>query len=82
MMNMGPTPEEAKRTNDAIEARVNFLFSKKGYITIFVVLLLAVGLIYGVWSVINGIVQCMDGYNYETKVIDGESIYINQCDAY
>jgi hypothetical protein len=24
----------------------------------------------------------MDGYNYESEVVDGETLYLNQCDAY
>jgi len=38
--------------------------------------------IYGIWSGISGWIQCMDGYNYKSEVVDGETLYRNQCDAY
>lgn len=79
-MNMGPTPEEAKKTNDAIDAGVNFIFSKAGVVTIVLVVLVAAALIYGIWSVVNGWVQCMDGSNYAREIVDGETLYLNQCE--
>jgi hypothetical protein len=82
MDNLGPTPEEARASAAATEKTISFLTSKLGIFLIVVAILLAGLIIYGIYSGINGWVQCMDGYNYESEVVDGETLYLNQCDAY
>ena len=82
MDNLGPTPAEAQASAAAIEKTINFFTSKLGIFLIIVAILLAGLIIYGIYSGINGWVQCMDGYNYESEVVDGETLYLNQCDAY
>jgi hypothetical protein len=82
MDNLGPTPEEAQASAAAIDKTISFFTSKRGILVIILVLLTAIALIYGIYSGINGWVQCMDGYNYSSEVVDGESLYINQCDTY
>lgn len=82
MDNMGPTPEEAAATAAAIDKAVGFFSSKRGILVIVITVLLAIALIYGVYSLINGWVQCMDGSNYVSEVVDGETFYINQCSDY
>jgi hypothetical protein len=82
MDNLGPTPEEAQAAAAAFDKKIDFFTSKRGILVIILVLATAVALIYGVYSVINGWVQCMDGYNYSRQVVDGETLYINKCDAY
>lgn len=82
MDNLGPTPEEARASAAATEKTISFMTSKLGIFLIVVAILLAGLIIYGIYSGINGWVQCMDGYNYESEVVDGETLYLNQCDAY
>ena len=82
MDNLGPTPEEARASAAATEKTISFFTSKLGIFLIVVALFLAGLIIYGIYSGINGWVQCMDGYNYESEVVDGETLYLNQCDAY
>jgi len=82
MDNLGPTPEEARASAAATEKTISFMTSKLGIFLIVVALFLAGLIIYGIYSGINGWVQCMDGYNYESEVVDGETLYLNQCDAY
>jgi hypothetical protein len=82
MDNLGPTPEEAQASAAAIDKTISFFTSKLGIFLIVVALFLAGLIIYGIYSGINGWVQCMDGYNYESEVVDGETLYLNQCDAY
>jgi mycoredoxin len=82
MDNLGPTPEEAQASAAAIDKTINFFTSKRGILVIILVLLAVIAFIYTVYSLINGWVQCMDGYNYSSEVVDGETLYINQCDAY
>ncbi len=82
MDNLGPTPEEARASAAATEKTISFITSKLGIFLIVVAILLAGLIIYGIYSGINGWVQCMDGYNYESEVVDGETLYLNQCDAY
>jgi len=81
MDNLGPTPQEAQATAAAIDKTINFFTSKRGILVIIFAVLTAVALIYGVYSLINGWVQCMDGSNFASQVIDGETSYINTCDA-
>lgn len=81
MDNMGPTPQEAQATAAAIDKTINFFTSKRGILVIVIAVLTAIALIYGVYSLINGWVQCMDGSNFASHVIDGETSYINTCDA-
>jgi len=81
MDNLGPTPQEAQATAAAIDKTINFFTSKRGILVIVIAVLTAVALIYGVYSLINGWVQCMDGSNFASQVIDGETSYINTCDA-
>ena len=82
MDNLGPTPEEARASAAATEKTISFMTSKLGIFLIVVAILLAGLIIYGIYSGISGWVQCMDGYNYESEVVDGETLYLNQCDAY
>jgi hypothetical protein len=82
MDNMGPTPAEAQASAAAIDKTVKFFSSKLGILVIVVAVLMALAVIYGVYSLISGWVQCMDGSNYATEIIDGETVYINQCDSY
>lgn len=82
MNNMGPTPQEAQARAAAIDKTVNFFTSKRGILVIVIGALIAIALIYGVYSLINGWVQCMDGYNGKLEIVDGETLYNNQCDAY
>jgi hypothetical protein len=82
MDNLGPTPEEVQASAAAIDKTISFFTSKLGIFLIVVALFLAGLIIYGIYSGINGWVQCMDGYNYSSEVVDGETLYINQCDAY
>ena len=82
MDNLGPTPEEAQASAAATEKTISFLTSKLGIFLIVVSILIAGLLIYFIVSGINGWVQCLDGYNYSSEVVDGETLYINQCDAY
>ena len=82
MDNLGPTPEEARASAAATEKTISFMTSKLGIFLIVVAILLAGLIIYGIYSGINGWVQCMDGYNFESEVVDGETLYLNQCDAY
>jgi hypothetical protein len=79
---LGPTPEEAQASAAAIDKTISFFTSKRGILVIILVLLAVIAFIYTVYSLINGWVQCMDGYNYSSEVVDGETLYINQCDAY
>ena len=82
MNNLGPTPQEAKAADEALEKTINFFTSKLGILVI-IISVLAIGfVIYAIGSGINGWIQCMDGYNYQSEVVDGETLYINQCDAY
>ena len=82
MDNLGPTPQEAKAADAALEKTINFFTSKLGILVI-IISVLAIGfVIYAIVSGINGWFQCMDGYNYQSEVVDGETLYINQCDAY
>jgi hypothetical protein len=80
MTNKGPTPQEAKAAQDAVEAKVNFIFSKTGLIVISLVFLVACLTIYVIGTGINDWVQCWDGYNYASEEVDGETRYINKCD--
>jgi hypothetical protein len=82
MDNLGPTPEEAQVSAAAIDKTISFFTSKRGILVIILALLAVIAFIYTVYSLINGWVQCMDGYNYSSEVVDGETLYINQCDAY
>ena len=82
MDNLGPTPQEAKAAEEAIEKTIKFFTSKLGILVIIIAVLSAIVIIYGIWSGINGWIQCMDGYNYKSEVVDGETLYLNQCDAY
>jgi hypothetical protein len=82
MDNMGPTAAEAKASAAAIDKTINFFTSKRGILVIVIAVLTLIALIYGVYSLINGWVQCMDGSNYARKIIDGETLYIDTCDAY
>ena len=82
MDNLGPTPQEAKAAEEAIEKTIKFFTSKLGILVIIIAVLSAIAIIYGIWSGINGWIQCMDGYNYKSEVVDGETLYLNQCDAY
>lgn len=82
MDNLGPTPQEAKAADEKLEKAINFFTSKLGILVIIIAVLTAIAIIYGIWSGINGWIQCMDGSNYATEVVDGETLYINQCDAY
>jgi len=82
MDNLGPTPEEVQASAAAIDKTISFFTSKRGILVIILVLFTAIALIYGIYSLINGWVQCMDGYNYSSEVVDGETLYLNQCDAY
>lgn len=82
MDNLGPTPEEARASAAATEKTINLLTSKLGIFLIVVTVLIAGLLIYFISSEIYGWVQCMDGSNYATEVVDGETLYINQCNAY
>lgn len=82
MDNLGPTPKEAKAAGEKIEKTINFFTSKLGILVIIIAVLTAIAIIYGIWSGINGWIQCMDGSNYATEVVDGETLYINQCDSY
>ena len=82
MDNLGPTPQEAKAAEEAIEKTIKFFTSKLGILIIIIAVLSAIVIIYGIWSGINGWIQCMDGYNYKSEVVDGETLYLNQCDAY
>ena len=82
MDNLGPTPEEARASAAATEKTISLLTSKLGIFLIVVSIFIAGLLIYFIVSGINGWVQFMDGYNYSSEVVDGETLYINQCDAY
>jgi hypothetical protein len=82
MVNMGPTKAEAEATQAAIERNVKFFTSKRGILVIAVVVLGALAFLYGLWSLVNGWIQCMDGSNYVTEIVDGETIYTNTCAAY
>ena len=82
MDNLGPTPEEARASAAATERTISFLTSKLGIFLIVVSVLIVGLLIYFISSEIYGWVQCMDGSNYAREVVDGETLYINQCDAY
>lgn len=82
MDNLGPTPEEARASAAATEKTISFFTSKRGILVIILALLAVIAFIYTVYSLINGWVQCLDGYNYSSQVVDGETLYINQCDAY
>ena len=82
MDNLGPTPQEAKAADEKLEKTINFFTSKLG-IFLIIISVLAIGfVIYGIWTGINGWIQCMDGSNYAREVVDGETLYINQCDSY
>jgi hypothetical protein len=82
MDNLGPTPQEAKAADEKLEKTINFFTSKLGIFLIIISVLAISVIIYGIWSGINGWIQCMDGYNYKSEVVDGETLYLNQCDAY
>ena len=82
MDNLGPTPQEAKAADEKLEKTINCFTSQLGILIIIIAVLSAIVIIYGIWSGINGWIQCMDGYNYKSEVVDGETLYLNQCDAY
>jgi hypothetical protein len=82
MDNLGPTKAEAEASAAAIEKTINFFRSKLGILVIVIAVLTAIAIIYGVFNLINGWVQCIDGYNYQSEVVDGETLWNNQCDAY
>jgi hypothetical protein len=82
MDNLGPTPQEAKATEEALEKTINFFTSKRGILLIIITVLTAILFIYVIGSGINDWIQCIDGSNFSSEVVDGETLYIDKCDAY
>lgn len=79
LVNLGPTPEEIQAADELHQAKMNFIFSKAGCITFFVIAVLASLFIWLLWSGVDSWVQCQDGYDMKVEEVDGEKVLVNAC---
>ena len=79
LVNLGPTPEEIQAANEIHEAKMNFIFSKAGCITFFVIAVLSGLFIWLLWSGVAGWARCQDGWDVKIEEVDGERVAVNVC---